>query len=31
MFNWIITDILQYLEPFNFVDLCLMEVLLIEL
>ena len=31
MFNWIVCDTLQYLEPFNFVDLCWIELLEIEL
>ena len=31
MFNWIVSDTLQYLEPFNFVDLCKTELFEIEL
>ena len=31
MFNWIVSDKYQYLEPFNFVDLCLIELFEIEL
>ena len=31
MFNWIVSDTLQYLQPFNFVDLCEIELLEIEL
>ena len=31
IFNWIIRDTQQYLEPFNFVDLCKIEFLEIEL
>ena len=31
MFKWIICDTKQYLEPFNFVDLCQIELLKIEL
>ena len=31
MFNWIVSDTQQYLEPFNFIDLCLIELLEIEL
>ena len=31
MFNWIVSDRLQYLEPFNFVDLYKEELLEIEL
>ena len=31
MFNWIVSDTLQYLEPFHLVDLCIIELLEIEL
>ena len=31
MFNWIVSDTQQYLELFNLVDLCRMELLEIEL
>ena len=31
MFNWIVSDTGQYLEPFNFVDLCWIELFEIEL
>ena len=31
MFNWIVSDASQYFEPFNFVDLCKIELLEIEL
>ena len=31
MFIWIVYDTKQYLEPFNFVDLCWIELLKIEL
>ena len=31
MLNWIASDTQQYLEPFNFVELCLIELLEIEL
>ena len=31
MFNWIISDTLQYLELSNFVDLCSIELFEIEL
>ena len=31
MFNWIVSDTQQYLELFNLVDLCQMELLEIEL
>ena len=31
MFNWIVCDILQYLELFYFFDLCEIELLKIEL
>ena len=27
MFNWIVSDTWQYSEPFNFVDLCNIELL----
>ena len=31
MFYWIVSDIYQFLEPFNFVDLCWIELFEIEL
>ena len=31
MFNWIVSYAKQYLEPFNFVDTCLIELFEIEL
>ena len=31
MFNWITGDTYQYLEPFNLVELCLIELLEIKL
>ena len=31
MFNWIVNDTLQYLELFNFVDLCLQIIYIINM
>ena len=31
MFNWIVSDTWQYLEPFNFIDLSWIELLDMEL
>ena len=31
MFNWVVNNTEQYLEPFNFVDSCYIELLEIEL
>ena len=31
LFNWIVCDTLQYLEPFNFAGLCRIELFEIEL
>ena len=31
MFKWIVSDTVQYLEPFNFVDLCSILFFVIEL
>ena len=31
MFNWFFSDTYQYLEPFNFIDVCQIELFGIEL